>query len=81
MTIRAAILELIVDIAAQHKKKLAPLADSLPLLDSGLDSLCIAVLVAQLADRLGLDPFAERGDAPLPVTLGDFIALYENAAS
>lgn len=80
MTIRATIMELIVEVAQQHDKKLASLSDNLPLLDSGLDSLCIAVLVALLEDRLGLDPFAEDSDASLPVTLGDFIRLYENAA-
>jgi acyl carrier protein len=57
------------------------LSDNLPLLDSGLDSLCIAVLVALLDDRLGVDPFTESGNGPLPVTVGDFITLYENAAT
>ena len=79
MTIRSTIMELVVEVAEQHSKKLAPLSDNLPLLDSGLDSLCLAVLVAWLDERLGLDPFAADGDAPLPVTLGDFIRLYENA--
>jgi hypothetical protein len=70
----------IVEIAEQQQKRLAPLSDSLPLLDSGLDSLCIAILVASLDDRLDLDPFAGTDTPSVPVTLGEFIALYENAA-
>ena len=79
MSVRPIILEHIVRIAEQQKKTLGPLTDSLPLLDSGLDSLCIAVLVASLDDSLGVDPFDREGDVVFPVTLGDFIALYEHA--
>jgi len=80
MSIRTTIMAQIVEIAEQQKKRLGPLSDSLPLLDSGLDSLCIAILVASLDDRLDFDPFS-IDNAPLPVTLGEFIALYENAAA
>jgi acyl carrier protein len=80
MSTRSAILEEIVRIADQQKKTLAPLTDDLALLNSGLDSLCIAVLVASLDDSLGIDPFDRDGDVAFPVTLGDFIALYENVA-
>ena len=79
MSIRSTVMTQITEIAAQQGKRLAPLFDSLPLLDSGLDSLCIAVLVAALDDRLGVDPFADD-DSPLPVTVGQFISLYEHAA-
>ncbi|MDQ2764794.1 MAG: acyl carrier protein [Pseudomonadota bacterium] len=80
MSIRSTIMTQIVEIAAQQKKQLGPLSDSLPLLESGLDSLCVAILVASLDDRLGVDPFA-ADDSPLPVTLGEFISLYEHAAA
>ena len=80
MSIRSTVMTQITEVAAQQGKRLAPLSDSLPLLDSGLDSLCIAVLVASLDDRLGVDPFAED-DAALPVTVGQFISLYEHAAA
>jgi acyl carrier protein len=79
MSIRSRILDEIVQIAGHQKKTLAILTDDLPLLNSGLDSLCIAVLVASLDDSLGIDPFSDDGDVAFPVTLGDFIALYENA--
>jgi hypothetical protein len=58
---------------------LPPLNDDLPLLESGLDSLGFAILVARLEDQLGTDPFAAEGEVAFPVTLGDFIGLYEGA--
>jgi acyl carrier protein len=81
MSVRSIILEHIARIAEQQKKTLAPLTDDLPLLESGLDSLCIAILVASLDDSLGVDPFDRDGDIAFPVTLGDFIALYEHATA
>jgi acyl carrier protein len=77
--IRATILAQIELVAGQHKKHLAPLTNDLHLVDSGLDSLCLAILVANLEDELDLDPFG-AGDVSIPVTLGDFIDLYENVA-
>jgi hypothetical protein len=79
-SVRPFIVDQIKRIAGQQKKQLAPLSDDLPLLDSGLDSLCIAILVANLDDELRLDPFAV-GDVDMPTTLGDFIRLYENGAA
>jgi len=81
MSIRSTIIAEIIEIARRQKKALAPLTDDLPLLESGLDSLCLAVLVATLEDSLDLDPFAEEGAAGFPVTLGDFIKLYENVCA
>jgi hypothetical protein len=79
MTIRSTILDQVAAIARQHDKPLAPLTDELLLAYSGLDSLCIAILVANLEDMLELDPFASSNDVTFPVTLGELIRLYENA--
>jgi hypothetical protein len=68
-------------VAGEQDKRLVPLTDELPLLDSGLDSLCFAILVTRLEDVLGVDPFTSSEDASFPVTLGDFINFYENAAT
>jgi hypothetical protein len=65
-------------VAAEQNIKLAPLSDGLNLLDSGLDSVCFAILVARLEDSLGVDPFT-ASDIAFPVTLGDFVRAYENA--
>ena len=56
------------------------MSDDLNLLDSGLDSLCFAILVARLEDSLGVDPFTASDDVIFPVTLGEFVRAYENAA-
>ena len=80
-SIRSTILLQFKKVAAEQKKKLASLDDDLVLLDSGLDSLCFAIIVARLEDELGRDPFTASDDVYFPVTLGDFIRLYEHDAS
>jgi acyl carrier protein len=66
------------EVAREHGKILAPLKDDLVLADSGLDSLGFAVLVARLEDTLGVDPFTASDEAVFPLTLGDFVKVYEN---
>jgi acyl carrier protein len=80
MSVREVVLEQIIRVAELQGRKLEPLTDDLGLLNSGLDSLCIAVLVATLDDELGVDPLSQADDVAFPVTLGDFIRLYEHAA-
>jgi hypothetical protein len=67
-------------VARDHGNTLAPLRDDLVLLESGLDSLGFAVLVARLEDTLGVDPFTVAEDAMFPVTFGEFVKVYENGA-
>lgn len=55
------------------------LTDGLALERTGLDSLCFAIIVARLEDKLGVDPFSSDEDVAFPVTVGDFVSLYENA--
>ena len=81
MSVRAEILEQFKQVAEEQDKQLGPLRDELPLLDSGLDSLCFAILVARLEDKLGLDPFTAADDVAFPVTLGDFVRLYDRYAA
>jgi hypothetical protein len=80
MSIRSEVISQFRQVAEEQDKVLAPLADDLPFLDSGLDSLCFAIIVARLEDTLGLDPFSTAGETGFPVTLGEFIQFYENAA-
>jgi len=80
MSIKLTIMDQMKQIAREHGKTLAPLSDDLVLLDSGLDSLGFAVLVARLEDTLGIDPFTTAEDAMFPVTLGDFVKVYEHGA-
>ena len=81
MSTRSDIVTLFEQVAKEQDKKLAPLSDDLGLLESGLDSLCFAIIVARLEDTMGLDPFSQDEEVEFPVTVGDFIRLYENAAS
>ncbi len=81
MSIKLTVISEIEQVAQQHQKKLAPLSDDSILMNTGLDSLCFAVLVARLEDRLGVDPFSASDDISFPVTLGDFVRIYENAAA
>ena len=80
MSVKAAVISEIQQIATDNKKSLPPLTDDLVLLDSGLDSLAIAILVARLEEALGFDPFSESDEVAYPVTLGDFIRFYDHAA-
>lgn len=80
MSIRSEVLAQLKQVAQEQGKQLAPLSDNLPLLDSGLDSLCFAIVVARLEDALGIDPFSTAEDVGFPVTLGEFIQFYQNAA-
>ncbi len=80
MSIRNEIIEQFRRVAREQDKALAPLSDELALIDSGLDSLCFAIVVARLEDALDVDPFSSSEDARFPVTLGEFIQFYEDAA-
>jgi hypothetical protein len=74
-------MEQMAEIAREQGRTLSPLRDDLALLDSGLDSLGFAVLVARLEDELGIDPFTASTDVQFPVTFGDFVKVYEHGAS
>lgn len=78
MTVRATIAQSFEEVAQEQQRRLAPLKDDLRLLDSGLDSLSFALIVARLEDALGFDPFDTVGT--FPVTFGDFVRLYERRA-
>jgi len=81
MSIKLTILSQFQEVADEQGKVLAPLENGTLLLDSGLDSLCFAIIVARLEDNFGLDPFQTAPDDKFPVTFGDFVRLYENAAA
>ena len=53
------------------------LSDGMVLLASGLDSMGFAILVSQVEDALGYDPFVLMEEPVYPQTLGEFIAIYE----
>jgi len=79
VSIKATVISQLEQIRGASHGELPPLTDDLVMLDSGLDSLGLAVLVARMEDALGLDPFTTSDITSPPVTLGDFIRVYENA--
>jgi acyl carrier protein len=81
MNIKETILSEMRKIAKEQDKHIAPLTDDLVLLDSGFDSLAFAILTARLEDAFGIDPFTAADEARFPVTLGDLVDIYENAAA
>lgn len=81
MSLRSRIISQFEAVALEHRQKLAQMTDDLVLLESGLDSLCFAVIVARLEDELGFDPFSTSDEVEFPVTFRDFVSIYENAAS
>ena len=80
MNIRSEVTTQFKQVAREYDKRLAPLTDELALIDSGLDSLCFAVLVVRLEGELGIDPFSISEDIDFPITFGEFVNLYENAS-
>ncbi|HUB94705.1 MAG TPA: phosphopantetheine-binding protein [Stellaceae bacterium] len=79
MDVRQAVLAQFEQVAKEQSKTLAPLSDDLVLLESGLDSLCFAIIVARLEDQLGFDPFSAAEDIEFPTTVGDFVKFYQDA--
>jgi hypothetical protein len=78
MSLRSTITAQFEQVAVEQKRKLARLSDDLKLLESGLDSLSFALIVARLEDAVGFDPFDSDQEMRFPVTFGDFVRLYEN---
>jgi acyl carrier protein len=81
MNVRSDIVDLFSNVAQEQGIPLAPLTDDLALLDSGLDSLCFAIVVARLEGLLGVDPFSSSEDILFPVTFGEFVKFYDNATN
>ena len=79
LSIRDLVLKEIRAVADEQDKTLPPLKDDLPLLESGLDSLCFAILVSRLEDATNIDPFSSAKASEFPRTVGELIAFYEPA--
>ena len=83
MQVRSVIIDLFDEAleASDSKLECCELKDDTVLLNSGLDSLGFAILVARLEEELGFDPFVEMEEAVYPTTFGEFVAIYEKRDS
>lgn len=71
------IITIMHDVAARQDAELEPdFSEETILLESGLDSLGFAILVATLEMELGFDPFADAEIAYYPSTLAEFVDYY-----
>lgn len=77
MSVRETIESEFQRVSREQNRKLAPLAENLKLVDSGLDSLSFALIVSRLEDAVGFDPFDTQDDLKFPVTFGEFVKLYD----
>jgi acyl carrier protein len=81
MSVRTSIETVFTEVATELNRKLQPLSDDLPLSESGLDSLCLAIIVARLENILGVDPFSASDETEIPTTFGQIVVIYENAVA
>jgi hypothetical protein len=76
--LRGTIVATLLDVAESTGVQIRqPLTDDVILLQSGLDSLGFAILVARLEEDLGWDPFTLAENPFYPTQLGEFVAFYE----
>ena len=75
------IVAIIRELAAESGWKIvSDINNQTVLLESGLDSLGFAILVARLEEELQYDPFSMMDEPVYPRTLGEFVAIYEQYA-
>lgn len=79
-TLRTKITTAIQETADIRGTKVDVLVDETVLLESGLDSLGFAILVARLEEELGYDPFVMMDEPVYPRTLKEFVDIYQRFA-
>lgn len=79
MNVQEDIVRTMREVADESGKELTEdLNPETVLLQSGLDSLDFAIMVARLEDEWGDDPFAAMDEPVYPVTLADLFGVYES---
>lgn len=79
MSIKETIKEKYLEVLEQTGNELLvpELNNDVVLLESGLDSLGFAILVATLDEALEFDPFTMMDEPFYPSTFGEFVEIYE----
>ena len=78
--LREKITTAIQETADMRGTQIGILTDEIALLESGLDSLGFAILVARLEEELGYDPFVMMDVPVYPRTLSEFVEIYQRFA-
>ena len=78
--LRDQIITAIKETADTRGSEIGVLTDETVLLESGLDSLGFAILVARLEEELGYDPFVMMDEPVYPRSLGEFFETYQRFA-
>lgn len=80
-TMKENILEVMLSVAEMTGSELCQeFNDDTVLLESGLDSLGFAILVARLEEEIGYDPFSMMDEPIYPRTFSEFVNIYEKLA-
>ncbi len=75
---REKIKDMFEEVWREQKQSTPPsLTDDTVLLDTGLESLGFAIIVARLEEDLDYDPFSLAEDAFYPQTFREFVDFYE----
>ena len=77
MDIRNIVLTTLSELLLEETGQVTSIGENLILLESGLDSLGLAVLITRLESLIGFDPFTISEAPYYPKTLKEFIAFYE----
>ncbi len=76
--VRQSILDALRSVAEEQQLELiGDISDSTVRLRCGLDSLGFAILVVELEEVLGYDPFQIADEALYPTTFKEFVDIYE----
>ena len=81
LNVEETVLATLLEIARTHLPDRATIAPGDVLVDDlGFESLDLALAVAELEAKLGLDPFATETTIGTVRTVGDFVTVYQRAA-
>lgn len=80
MEIKTTVLDTLSELLYEETGERHVLDAQMVLLESGLDSLGLAVLIVRLEGLLGFDPFTISDSPYYPKTLGELIVFYEETS-
>jgi hypothetical protein len=76
-SVRSTLVRFLQEAIMERGGSIAALTDETVLLESGLDSLGFAVVIARLEEEFDGDPFLTMPTAVYPRTFGELVAIYE----